>query len=131
MLGLDGATERSHQGNPDFRYNGRNVVNLDEDAHTITIKLDIAEQRALVEAAPDAYSLPGGWARHGWTTTSLDRADSQEIRELVEQAWEQARTRPRCRLDKTQTLLEYSNGVGICEGPATTSDDGGGPRRRA
>ena len=31
VLTLDDARESSHQGNPDFRYQNRIVVNLDED----------------------------------------------------------------------------------------------------
>ena len=88
VLGLEGAVEGSHQGGPDFRRAGRIVVNLDELQHTITIKLDTDEQAALVDADPTAYSLPGGWARHGWTTISLDHANPDEIRELVTQAWD-------------------------------------------
>ena len=72
MLGLDEASESSHQGSPDFRYRNRIVVNLDEDGRSITIKLPLDEQAALVERDDKTFSLPGGWAKHGWTTISLE-----------------------------------------------------------
>jgi hypothetical protein len=87
VLGLEGMTEHAHHGRPDFRRDGRIIVNLDEDNRTITIKLDTDEQSALVAAAPGTYSLPGGWARSGWTTISLEYADPDEVRALVTAAW--------------------------------------------
>jgi predicted DNA-binding protein (MmcQ/YjbR family) len=93
VLSLDEASESSHQGGPDFRYRNRIVVNLDEDERSITIKLPLEEQAALVDRADGACSLPGGWAKHGWTTISLDRCDDEELRELIVQAWDDATKR--------------------------------------
>jgi predicted DNA-binding protein (MmcQ/YjbR family) len=90
VLSLEGIEERSHHGKPDFRFQGKIVVNLDEGDQTITIKLPLEEQAALVARNDPAISLPGGWAKHGWTTISLHLADSDEIRELVTDAWEQS-----------------------------------------
>jgi hypothetical protein len=36
--------EGSHGGGPDFRRDGKIVVNLDEDEGTITVTLDLDEQ---------------------------------------------------------------------------------------
>jgi hypothetical protein len=93
VLTLDEASESSHQGRPDFRYRNRIVVNLDEDTREITIKLPLDDQAALIERCDDACSLPGGWAKHGWTTISLDRIDNDELRELITQAWDDTRAR--------------------------------------
>ena len=71
----------------DSRYRNRIVVNLDLDEQSITIKLPLDEQAALMERADGVFSLPGGWAKHGWTTISLDSADGAELRELITQAW--------------------------------------------
>lgn len=95
VLSLEGTEERSHHGKPDFRVNGKIVVNLDKDDHTITIKLSLEEQAALVARDDPAISLPGGWAKHGWTTISLRLADSAEVRELVTDAWEKTQPTPR------------------------------------
>ena len=89
VLAIDGAVESSHHGTPDFRKNNKIVVNLDPDAATITIKLSAAEQTALMARNDPAFSLPGGWARHGWTTISLHDADDDEIRELITETWNQ------------------------------------------
>jgi hypothetical protein len=45
VLTLDEACASSHQGSPDFRYQNRIVVNLDEDTRSITIKLPLDEQQ--------------------------------------------------------------------------------------
>ncbi|MGZ4726920.1 MAG: MmcQ/YjbR family DNA-binding protein [Acidimicrobiales bacterium] len=95
VLGLDEAWESSHQGGPDFRYRNRIVVNLDEDERSITIKLPLDEQAALIERDAKTFSLPGGWAKHGWTTISLADGDAVELRELIGQAWDDTKTRLR------------------------------------
>jgi hypothetical protein len=95
VLGLDEASESSHQGGPDFRYRNRIVVNLDQDERSITIKLPLDEQAALIERGDGAFSLPGGWAKHGWTTISLDEADDDELRDLLTQAWDDTKARAR------------------------------------
>lgn len=87
ILGHDGVAECQHHGKPDFRVNERIVVNLDECERTITVKLDIARQALLVASLPpDVVSLPGGWAKYGWTTISFERAPSELIRELITNA---------------------------------------------
>ena len=86
VLGLSGIMEGSHHAKPDFRYRNRIVVNLDETERSITIKLDLAEQAALLAADVDAFKKPGGWAKHGWTTIMLDLVDREEIKELVQTA---------------------------------------------
>lgn len=88
VSGLDGAVESSHHGTPDFRKNNKIVVNLDEQTATITIKLALADQVALMARSDPAFGLPGGWARHGWTTISLRHGDDDEIRELVTDSWD-------------------------------------------
>jgi hypothetical protein len=85
VLGHAGVVESQHQGHPDFRVGGKIVVNLDETARTMTVKLPLDQQALLVSVLPEhTVSLPGGWAKHGWTTFSLERAPTQLIRELVE-----------------------------------------------
>lgn len=56
VLTLDGASEASHQGNPDFRYGNRIVVNLEENTNSITIKLPLDEQAALIARGDGAFS---------------------------------------------------------------------------
>jgi len=87
ILGHVGVVERQHHGKPDLRVNERIVVNLDERARTITVKLDMDCQSLLVASLPpDVVSLPGGWAKHGWTTISFARAPAELIQELISDA---------------------------------------------
>ena len=83
VLSFEGIEERQHQGRPDFRLKGKIVVNLDEDERVITIKLSLDDQAALMARNDSTFTLPGGWAKHGWTTISLASGDDDEIRELV------------------------------------------------
>jgi hypothetical protein len=92
VLGLPGHDRACSLRAPDFRAGGKIIGNLDEDERTLTIKLSIEEQSALVSAAPVTHSLPGGWARSGWTTISLDQAHSDEVRELITEVWSSAKT---------------------------------------
>ena len=93
VLSLDGMTEKAHHGRPDFRLDGTIVVNLDEEDETITIKLTSDDQQALLARGDPGFTVPGGWARHGWTTISLRLVDDDEIVELVTDAWAATRTR--------------------------------------
>ena len=93
VMRLDGATESSHQGGPDFRYRNRIVVNLDEDQRSITIKLPLDDQAALTARDDRVFTRPGGWAKHGWTTISLELVDDGELRELITQAWDDTKAR--------------------------------------
>jgi hypothetical protein len=59
----------------------------------MTIKLPLEEQASLVGRSDGIYSLPGGWAKHGWTTISLDQGDNEELGELIVQAADDTKTR--------------------------------------
>lgn len=86
VMTLDGMEERSHHGRPDFRFRGKIVVNLDESDESITLKLPLDDQAALLARNEAGFSLPGGWAKRGWTTISLRDVDTDEIRELIVEA---------------------------------------------
>lgn len=86
-LSLPGMVQSQHHGNPDFRVNNKIVVNLDEEARQITVKLSVNDQMALMDRDDGAFSLPGGWAKFGWTTIHLDVAGRDEIEEIVIDAW--------------------------------------------
>jgi hypothetical protein len=86
-LSLPGMVESAHHGSPDFRINNKIVVNLDEPAGRITVKLSMNDQMAAMERDDGAFSLPGGWAKFGWTTVHMDVAAHDEIEEIVIDAW--------------------------------------------
>ncbi len=93
VLSHDGAVESVHQSGPDFRYRNRIVVNLDEAGQSITIKLSLSEQAALMSSGDPGFSLPGAWAKHGWTRIGLNEVDNAHIAELVDMAWSEAMAR--------------------------------------
>ena len=92
VLSIDGVTEQSHHGKPDFRVNGKIALSLEEFESTITIKLDLSDQAALMARTDPAFTLPGGWAKHGWTTISLVLADHDELVELISEAVDNTRS---------------------------------------
>jgi hypothetical protein len=92
-LSLPGMVEAEHHGGPDFRVNNKIVVNLDEPGGQITVKLSLNDQMAVMDRDNGAFSLPGGWAKFGWTTIDLDVAERDEIEEIVIDAWRRAAPR--------------------------------------
>ena len=64
-LSLPGAEERSHQGHPDFRVNGRIFATVGyPDSGWGMVKLTPGEQRGYIQADPKAF-MParGAWGR--------------------------------------------------------------------
>jgi hypothetical protein len=82
-----GLLEGSHHGQTDYRLAGKIVVNL-ESNDSITIKLPIDEQQALLHEHPEAVRLPPGWGHHGWTTLQFISLSSELVGQLIEQAIE-------------------------------------------
>jgi hypothetical protein len=78
-----GLIQGSHHGRADFRLNGKIVVNLEDDA-SITIKVPLDEQQALLSDYPEHVSLPNGWGHHGWTTLHIDQFDRDIVEELID-----------------------------------------------
>jgi hypothetical protein len=97
VLSIDGMVESSHFAKADFRFRNKIVVTLDEAAATITVKCRLDEQEALVQSYPDGVTLPGGWAKHGWTTLSLTTLPDDELMSTISEAVDAFRPRPRSR----------------------------------
>jgi hypothetical protein len=87
LLSLPHAKEAQHHGQPDFRVRNKIFANLDDVAGAVTVKLATDAQDALMSRRHEAFSLPGGWAKYGWTTIRLDLVDDDEIIDLVIDAW--------------------------------------------
>lgn len=75
----------SHHGRVDYRGGGKIVANLEDDG-AVTLKLPVEEQEALLHEYPELVRLPGGWAKHGWTTIRLDALDRGHVEELLDLA---------------------------------------------
>lgn len=86
-LSLPETAEKSHMGHADFRVRDRIFAGLPKPGE-LSLRLDAAEQAAVVATAPQTFQpAAGAWGRQGWTTVALATADEQELRELVIEAW--------------------------------------------
>ena len=86
-LELPEVVEAGHMGKPDFRVGGKVFASLPAGAR-MSLRLDPAEQAAVVGSAPDAFApAAGAWGRQGWTVVQLAAVDPEELRELVVGAW--------------------------------------------
>jgi hypothetical protein len=59
----------------------------------ITVKTSPAEQAELIAVDPDTYAFAPYVGRFGWTQVRLSTVDSEQLRELVVEAWR--RTAPK------------------------------------
>ena len=85
-LSLPEAVEQQHHGHPDFRIRKKIFVTLWPDDLRAVVKLGIADQTALVQADPVAFSL-GGWSHQGWTNIDLGNIDQPALRDVITTAW--------------------------------------------
>ena len=71
-LNLQGATEGSHMGHPDFRANGRIFASIYPDNRRAMVKLTPDLQQQYVHAHPGMFEpATGAWGRQGSTTVHL------------------------------------------------------------
>lgn len=90
-LGLNGATEASHMGHPDFRANGTIFATLQSGERGM-VKLTPDQQARLTQEAPGVF-VPesGAWGRQGCTRVYLAQADAELVGEAMTLAWRSAR----------------------------------------
>ncbi len=91
------AVEGSHMGHPDFRVAGKIFMTLWPAQKGAVVKLPPADQQALVQMDPEAFSL-GGWSHQGWTRVQLARVNAGQLRLLAQAAWRNVA--PRRLLDR-------------------------------
>ena len=94
VLGLQGVTEGSHMGHPDFRAaNGRIFSSLVEDETVATVKLTADQQHDFLREAPMAFEpAAGAWGRGGWTMITLRATNQETIGEALTLAWQNVAT---------------------------------------
>ena len=96
-LALPQAIEASHMGHPDFRVNNRIFASLAPSKNkkkVVVVKLSPANQTAVMQIDPDAYSL-NGWSRQGWTTVHLDKVTPSRFRSLAQSSWAEVAAKKR------------------------------------
>src|SRR5579875_1655988 len=90
-LALPEVEESQHFGTPDFRVRGKIFATARHNEPLCMLKLPLHIQEAMVENAPDVFSLPpGGWARHGSTYADTDKIDLDLLKDLLDLAWRRA-----------------------------------------
>lgn len=68
-------------------FRGRGIAFVSDDGSTFFVKCTLAERDALVRSAGDVYSEWWTSGRFGWVEVRLDRADAEEVNELLVEAW--------------------------------------------
>ena len=89
-LSLPGAEEGSHMGAVDFRVGGRIFATLaSQHLGYGNLMLDVEQQRAFVEEAPDVFlPIAGGWGRMGMTHIRLAEANEDMLAGALRVAWQ-------------------------------------------
>lgn len=86
FLSMPHAEEREHMGHPDFRVNGKIFGTLWPVESRAVVKLTLADQAAVVQMDPDAFSL-NAWSHQGATNVHLRHLNATRFRTLVDAAW--------------------------------------------
>ena len=79
--------ELTWEVHPTFRVRGRIFVIVSEDGATASVKASKEEQQALIRQDPQVYAFASYVGRFGWVDVALDRVDTDELAELVVEAW--------------------------------------------
>jgi hypothetical protein len=87
-LSMPEVEEKSHFGQPDFRVRKKIFAGLSPEGDRGTLKLPVELQAMILDARPEVFSpAAGAWGRSGWTHVHLARAELEELRRLVGEAW--------------------------------------------
>jgi hypothetical protein len=86
-LALPEAEERETWGHPTFRVRDKMFAAMATDGRSASIKATKEAQAALVGSEPDTFSIPAYVGHHGWIGVALAKVDSEELRELLTEAW--------------------------------------------
>jgi hypothetical protein len=89
-LGMEGAAEGSHFGNPDFRVGGKifATLSLEREGYGVLL-LNPDQQAGMVEDAPEVFSpVPGGWGRNGSTRVLLEKVPPDVLEGALRIAWQ-------------------------------------------
>ena len=89
-LALRGTTEAPHFDRAAFKV-ARIYVTLAADGKTANFKFTPDEQEFKCMIAPEAFAaVPNAWGRQGWTTATLSKLKTVELKAVLEMAWQHA-----------------------------------------
>ena len=92
-LSLPDAEERETWETATFRVRGKIFAMFSEHERHVWIKSNHDEQRALVAMDGEAWFVPPYVGPSGWVGAVLSKADGDELRELVVEAWRMTATK--------------------------------------
>ena len=92
-LDLPGAYEEPTWGVQTFRVGGKVFTIASAENGTASVKATREVQEGLIAAEPATYAVAPYVGRFGWVAVMLERADRDEVTDLVIEAWR--RTAPR------------------------------------
>ena len=102
-LSMNGATEGSHMGHPDFRANGRIFATLHPGDQKGMVKLEPEEQHQFMREHPQTFEpSSGAWGRQGCTDVKLAAASRAAVRGAMVLAWEAVVAKPAPKKKKIQ-----------------------------
>src|SRR5438552_4547673 len=88
MESLPGTEEQEGwAGQPVFKVRNKSFAYLSEDLTRMHLKALREEQEALVAENPEVYTPSWDGGRFAWLLIQLDRADEEELGELITEAW--------------------------------------------
>ena len=108
-LRLPEASERSHQGHPDFRVRGKIFATLGyPEQGWAMVKLSPEQQQQFVRGEPAMFvPVAGAWGRQGSTNVRLRTATAQRIKPALDFAWRNVA--PRDLLEKMNRDPQSAN----------------------
>ena len=87
-LALPQVEEGTSYETPAFRIGKRLIARLHQDGEALVVKVDPVEREALLATRPDEFFITPHYAESpSWILARLDRADPQELAELLAAAW--------------------------------------------
>jgi hypothetical protein len=93
-LALEGTTEAPHFSRTAFKV-ARTYVTLSADGRSANFKFTPDEQEFKCLMAPEAFApAPKGWGRMGWTTATLSKLSTAELKAALEKAHAHAAKKP-------------------------------------
>lgn len=95
VLALPGTREVFVEGwgHPTLRYGDKMFASGSAESTYASVKASLEEQAELIASAPDVYAKSAYTGRFGWVRVDLTKADPDELRQVVVEAWR--RTAPK------------------------------------
>ena len=94
-LSLEGTTEAPHFDRAAFKVI-RIYATLAADGRTANFKFTPDEQEFKCMVLPGAFArIPNAWGSQGWTTGTLSKLTTADLRAALEMAWHHAQGKPK------------------------------------